>query len=76
MSTHTKELREYRIKPGTAWFGAWKIAAAIGAAGAGMSVWAFHDDRTRFSFSYLFAFFVALSIPLGNMFFVLVLHIT
>ncbi len=76
MSTHTKALREYRIKPGSAWSGAWRYAAALGALGAGMAAWGFHDDRTRFAFSYLFAFFVAVSIPLGNMFFVLVLHVT
>jgi hypothetical protein len=76
VTTQAKALREYRIKPGTAWSGAWKIPGAIGAAGAGMALWGFHDDRARFAYAYLFAFFVALSIPLGSLFFVLVLHIT
>jgi hypothetical protein len=77
VSTDTKALREYRIKPGAAWSGAWKIPFGVGLMGTGMAGWSyFHDDKNRFAYAYLFAFFVALSIPLGSMFFVLVLHVT
>ncbi len=76
MSTQTKALREYRIKPGAPWSGAWKIPAAVGAVGVALAGWGFTVDKTRFAFAYLFAFFVALSVPLGSMFFVLVLHVT
>jgi hypothetical protein len=76
VSTHSKALREYRIKPGSAWSGSWKIAAGVGAVGVALAAWGFTADKTRFAFAYLFAFFVALSLPLGSMFFVLVLHVT
>jgi hypothetical protein len=52
------------------------VAAAIGGLGLALAGWGFTVDRTRFAFAYLFAFFVALSVPLGSMFFVLVLHVT
>jgi hypothetical protein len=68
--------REYRITPKSPWFGAWKIPAAVGALGLGIAAWSYKIDPTRFAFSYLFAFFVALSLPLGSLFFVLVQYIT
>lgn len=70
------KLRDYKIKPGSPWSGAWKIAAGVGGVGLALAGWGFTADRERFAFAYLFAFFVALSIPLGSMFFVLVLHVT
>jgi hypothetical protein len=76
VTTHSKVLREYRIKPGSPWSGAWKISAAVGAVGVALAGWGFTVDRARFAFAYLFAFFVALSVPLGSIFFVLVLHAT
>jgi hypothetical protein len=68
--------RDYRITPKSPWFGAWKIPAAVGALGLGIAAWSYKIDPTRFAFSYLFAFFVALSLPLGSLFFVLVQYIT
>jgi hypothetical protein len=76
VTTQSKALREYRIKPGSAWSGSWKTAAAVGVVGAALAGWGFTADKERFAFAYLFAFFVALSVPLGSMFFVLVLHVT
>ena len=78
MSTPTKaqDAREYRITPNSKWFGAWKYPAAAGALGLGIAAWAYKIDPARFAFSYLFAFFVALSLPLGSLFFVIVQYIT
>jgi hypothetical protein len=67
---------EYRITGKSPWLGAWKIAAAVGALGLGIAAWSYKTDPARFAFSYLFAFFVALSLPLGCLFFVLVQYIT
>jgi hypothetical protein len=68
--------RDYRITAKSKWFGAWKIPAAVGALGLGIAAWSYKIDPQRFAFSYLFAFFVALSLPLGSLFFVLVQYIT
>jgi hypothetical protein len=68
--------RDFRIPPGSRWSGSWKIAAVVGvlclaAAGYGYTV-----DHERFAYSYLFGFFVALSLALGSLFFVMVLYVT
>ncbi len=81
MSTPSKasvrpEAREYRIPSKSSWTGAWKISAGIGALGLGIAAYGYKVDPTRFAFSYLFGFFVALSLPLGCMFFVLVHYAT
>jgi len=75
-SSKAPSAREYRITAKSPWFGAWKIPAAVGALGLGIAAWSYKIDPTRFAFSYLFAFFVALSLPLGCLFFVLVQYIT
>jgi hypothetical protein len=67
---------DYRITAKSSWFGAWKIPAAIGALGLGIAAWSYKIDPTRFAFSYLFAFVVALTLPLGSLFFVLVSYVT
>jgi hypothetical protein len=68
--------RDYRIPAKSPWSGAWRIPAAVGALGLGIAAWSYKIDPQRFAFSYLFAFFVALSLPLGCLFFVLVQYIT
>jgi hypothetical protein len=75
-SSKAPSARDYRITPKSPWFGAWKIPAAIGALGLGIAAWSYKIDPDRFAFSYLFAFVVALTLPLGSLFFVLVQYIT
>jgi hypothetical protein len=67
---------DYRIGSKTPWGNAWKIAGAIGALGLGMAAYGFLHDRSRFAFSWLFGYVVALTLALGSLFFVMVLYIT
>lgn len=67
---------DYRIGPQSPWAGAWKIAGGVGVAGLAIGLYGYKTDPTRFAYSYLFAYFVALSLALGSMFFVLVLYMT
>ena len=81
MSSKAKEAsplnpNDYRIAGKSAWAGAWKVAAVSGALGLALSGYGYKVDPTRFAFSYLFGFFVALSLAVGSLFFVLVLYIT
>jgi hypothetical protein len=81
VSTNNKEgsgatTRDYRIGPDSPWAGAWKIAGGIGLVGLVFSYYGYRTDPTRFAFSYLFGFFVSLSLALGSLFFVLVLYMT
>jgi hypothetical protein len=66
----------YRIVPGGAWSNAWKIAAGVGVLGLGLSAMGFASDSARFAYSYLFGFFVFLTIGLGSLFFLLMQHLT
>jgi hypothetical protein len=68
--------REYRIAPGSPWANAWKGAAAVGALGLAVAAFGYKTDPVRFAHSYLFGFVVALTLALGNLFFVLVLYMT
>jgi hypothetical protein len=82
VSTQSKEsaatvAREYRIDAKSPWAGAWKIVAGVGVAALGITfLLGFRADPARFAYSYLFGYFVALSLALGNLFFVLVLYMT
>jgi hypothetical protein len=81
VSTQSKEAksatpRDYRIGPSSPWAGAWKIAGGVGVVGLAIGLYGFKTDPARFAFSYLFAYFVSLSLALGSMFFVLVLYMT
>jgi hypothetical protein len=67
---------EYRITPKSSWSGSWKIAFAIGAFGLGIAAYGFKQDPDRFAFSYLFGFFVSLSLALGSLFFVMLQFLT
>jgi hypothetical protein len=81
VSTKTHEssapaARDYRITARSSWAGAWKIAAGVGVVGLAIAAYGYTTDPARFAFSYLFGFFVSLSLALGSLFFVLVLHMT
>jgi hypothetical protein len=67
---------DYRIPASSGWAGAWKIAAGIGVIGLGGAAAGHSIDPKRFAFSYLFAFFVVLTLAFGSMFFVLVERLT
>ena len=68
--------REYRVRPDSGWAGAWKISAGIGAVGFAAAAFGYVQDPTRFAFSYLFAFFLFLTMGLGALFFVLIQYLT
>jgi hypothetical protein len=78
VSTTTKEAtaEDYRIPAKSPWAGAWKIVGGIGAAGLAAAAYGYTVDPERFAYSYLFGFFVPLSLALGALFFVMVLYIT
>jgi hypothetical protein len=76
VSTTEKEARDYRIPATSPWANAWKIAAAVGAVGLAGAAYGYTVDADRFAFSYLFGFFVSLSLALGSLFFVMVLYIS
>jgi hypothetical protein len=80
VSTTTKEpsatASDYRMTSRSSWSGAWKIAAAAGALGLGVAAYGYKTDPARTAYAYLFAFVVALSLALGSLFFVMVLHVT
>ncbi|MGD0674229.1 MAG: hypothetical protein ABSC94_02345 [Polyangiaceae bacterium] len=81
MSTTTHDAsaaaaRDYRIPAKSAWRRAWIYPGLVGALGFGMAAVGYKDDPERFPFAYLFGFFVALTLALGHLFFVLVLYMT
>jgi hypothetical protein len=67
----------YRLDDdGSLWSNAWKVMAVVALVGiVGAAVGAMADP-TRFAFSYLFAFLVAMTIGLGGLFLVLVMFVT
>ncbi len=67
---------DYRLPSGSSWAGAWKIAAGVGALGLAGAAAGWAMDGTRFAFSYLFAFFLVLTLAFGSMFFILVERLT
>ncbi len=67
---------DFRIPPGHAWAGLWKIFAGIGAAGLAVSTVGYMGDTERFAFSYLTAFFLFLTVGLGSIFFILIDRLT
>jgi hypothetical protein len=68
--------RDYRVPPQSPWTRAWIYPGGVGALGAGIAGLGYWTDPQRFPFAYLFGFFVALSLALGSLFFVLVLYVT
>lgn len=76
---HTKKAPsagDYRIPASSGWAGAWRIAAGVGVLGLGGAAAGWSMDPKRFAFSYLFAFFLVLTLAFGSMFFVLVERLT
>jgi hypothetical protein len=68
--------RGYRVPAKSPWTWAWMYPGWVGALGAGIAAYGWWVEPHRFPFSYLFGFFVALSLPLGAMFWVLVLYVS
>lgn len=66
---------EYRITSGP-FASLWKVFIGLGVVGLGASFTAMGSDTQRFTYSYLFAFAVVLTIALGATFFVLFQHFT
>jgi hypothetical protein len=66
----------YRIGPKSPWASAWKGALGVGVVGLAVAFLGYRADPARFAYSYLFGYFVTLSLALGSMFFVLVLYMT
>jgi hypothetical protein len=75
-SKKTRGASDYRLPAGSGWAGAWKIAAGIGVVGLGAAGAGWSMDAKRFAYSYLFAFFLVLTLSLGSMFFILVERLT
>lgn len=71
----TTDKTDYRVTTGP-WASAWKIAAGVGVLGLAGAGAGFAADPQRFAFSYLFAFFVGLTVAIGATFFVLLQHLT
>lgn len=74
MSAETNDTKSYSVA-GTGWASAWKIAAGVGALGLAGAGAGFAQDAQRFTFSYLFAFAVFLTLAIGATFFVLLQHL-
>ena len=68
--------RDFRIPETSGWFGAWKKSAIVGVVGIAAAAFGYTTDPTRFAFSWLFAFFLFLTLGLGALFFVLIQYIT
>jgi hypothetical protein len=71
-----KSTNDYRLPPGSSWANAWKIFAGIGAGGLALSAVGYFADPGRFAYSYLFAFFLFLTLALGGIFFILIDRLT
>jgi hypothetical protein len=68
--------RDYRVPANSPWAGAWKVSGIVGLVGLAIAAYGWKTDPQRFPFSYLFGYFVSLSLALGSVFFVLVLYVT
>jgi hypothetical protein len=73
---HAPVPRDYRMTASSRWVGSWKVAGGIGALGLAGAAFGYTVNPDRFAFSYLFAFFVPLSLALGSLFFVMVQFVT
>jgi hypothetical protein len=67
---------DFRLPADSSWGGAWKIAAGVGVLGLAGAAGGWATAPDRFPFSYLFAFFLVLTVAFGSMFFVLVERLT
>ena len=71
-----ESIQELRIGPDNPLSQAWKIAAAVGALGVGISVMGAIYDPHRFAFSYLYGFVLVMTMVLGSILFVLLQHLS
>lgn len=69
-------VNDYRLAAGHKWAAMWKVFAVIGAVGLLGAGVGYATDPTRFAFSWLFGFMVALTLAMGGIFFVLMQHLT
>jgi hypothetical protein len=67
---------DYRIPASSAWAGAWRIALGLGVLGLGGAAAGWSLDSKRFAYSYLFAFFLVLTLAFGSIFFILIERLT
>jgi hypothetical protein len=67
---------DYRIPASSSWAGRWKLALGAGIVGSIASIIAWRVDPVRFSFAYLFAFFVVMTVTLGSFFFIIIERLT
>jgi hypothetical protein len=58
------------------WAGLWKVFAGVGAVGLAGSAAGYSSNPTRFAYSWLFGFLVALTIAIGAMMWVLIQYLT
>jgi hypothetical protein len=72
----SKAKNDYRIPESSAWAGYWKIFAGVGVLGLAAAGFGYTQDPERFAFSYLFAFFLFLTVAFGGTFFVLIERLT
>ncbi len=70
------EKKEESYNLPASWQSAWKISAGVGLLGLAGAGFGMTQDATRFAHSYLFAFYVFLTIALGSLFFVLIQRLT
>jgi hypothetical protein len=68
--------RDFRVPESSGWYGAWKKSAIVGVIGIAAAAFGYTTDPQRFAFSWLFAFFLFLTVGLGALFFVLIQYIT
>jgi len=77
MSTHKKhDISKESFALPASWQGHWKIAFGLGGVGLVAAFALRAGDPKRFAFSYLFGFYVFLTIALGALFFVLIQRLT
>ncbi len=65
----------YRVSGDGPWSHAWKVAGALGLLGLVAAGFGYTVDPRHFAFSWLFAFFVFLTIAMGSLFFVVLQHL-
>ena len=76
MTTAQQHNDDYRLPATGYWANAWKLSGLLGIIGLIGSGITFATDPARYGYAYLFAWSVALTIALGGMFLVLVIHVT
>lgn len=73
---HTEIQDAHRIAERSFFADAWKMTAGLAVVGAIGILLGYRSSPERFAFSYMFAFWVMLTLALGSLFFVLIQHVT